>query len=110
MHNVEDNANYAINNTSNVNDTPSKTLLRSTSIKYSNDVDDEPNFSYNETPSFNEQPAYVEQPGKAQILKKTDDQIKIQHSTSWNMHEHWKVKTFWTSITSNPLHKPKTTY
>lgn len=67
MHNVDDNANYAINNTYNVNDTPSKSLLRSTSIKYSNDADDEPNFSYNETPSYVEQPSYNEPPGKAQL-------------------------------------------
>jgi hypothetical protein len=93
---VDDNANFANNNTSNVNDTPTKTLLRSTSIKYSNDADDEPNFSYNESPSFVEQPAYVEQQGKAQTFKthETDDQIKIQHSLSLNIHELEKLKLF----------------
>lgn len=90
-HTVDDNANYAIKNTPNVNDTPSKTLLRSTSIKY-NDVDDDPvtNFSYNETPSFVEPTAYVEPPGKARLIHEIDDQIKIQHSTTLNiplMHE-----------------------
>lgn len=52
---VDDNANYAI--TPSVLDTPSKTLKRSTSIKYVNDVDDEPVY-YNETPTT----SYVEQP------------------------------------------------
>jgi hypothetical protein len=59
-HTVDDNANYAIENTPNVNDTPAKTLLRSTSI-----VDNEPNLTYIETPSYLEQPAYVEPPGKS---------------------------------------------
>lgn len=67
-HPVEDNANFAIANTPNVNGTPSKTLLRSTSIKYSNDADNEQNLTYNETPSYIEQPAYVEPPGKAHEL------------------------------------------
>lgn len=90
-HNVDDNANYAINNTPNVHDTPSKTLLRSTSIKYSNDVDDEPNFSYNETPSYVEPTAYVEPPGKAHQTHETDDQIKIQHSIINFHHIHQTI-------------------
>lgn len=81
---VDDNANYAI--TPSVLDTPSKTLKRSTSIKYVNDVDDEPVY-YNETPttSYVEQPAaYFEPaPGNPQawihFLRHILDQIKIQH-------------------------------
>lgn len=67
---VEDNANYAITNvTSNVLDTPSKTLNRSSSIKYVNDADDEPVY-YNEPSSYNEQPAaYFEPaPGKEVLM------------------------------------------
>lgn len=90
-HNVDDNANYAINYTPNVHDTPSKTLRRSTSIKYSNDVDDEPSFSYNETPSYVEPTAYVEQPGKAHLIHGTDDQIKIQHSKINFHHIHQPI-------------------
>lgn len=65
-HTVDDNANYAItNDTLKPHDTPSKTLIRSSSIKYVNDADDEPVY-YNEPPSLSEQPAaYYEQPGKA---------------------------------------------
>lgn len=59
-------ANYANNtDTSKLHDTPSKSLIRSSSIKYVNDADDEPVY-YNEPsiPSYTEQPAYFEQPGK----------------------------------------------
>lgn len=80
MHSVVgENANQAIENTYKFNDTPSKSLLRSSSIKYSNDADIEPNLSYTETSSYIEQPVNVEQPGKAHY---TNDKIKIQHQNS----------------------------
>lgn len=67
---VDDNANYAITNVSpSVPDTPSKTLKRSTSIKYVNDADDEPVY-YNEAPtSYVEPPAAYFEPAPGTFMR-----------------------------------------
>lgn len=68
-HTVDDSANYAINNTSNLTETPSKILKRGSSIKYVNDADDEPVY-YNEPPIVTEQPTFSDPQGKGKSFRK----------------------------------------